>query len=95
MLQELVVDIGECLQEVTYVYKIRSFRNEKVAGPSLLLQRLLGLLLGTGENIWPIADRRVPSHDPRNISGTHFGSNPFSFLRWQTGAESVKLLQAA
>ena len=34
MLQELVVDIGECLQEVTYVHEIRHFRNEKVAGPS-------------------------------------------------------------
>ena len=34
MLQELVVDIGECLQEVSCVHKIRHFRNEKAAGPS-------------------------------------------------------------
>ena len=34
MLQELVVDIGECLQEVSYAHKIRHFRNEKAAGPS-------------------------------------------------------------
>ena len=34
MLQELVVDIGECLQEVSDAHKIRNFRNEKAAGPS-------------------------------------------------------------
>ena len=24
---------------------------------------------------WPIADRRMPSNDPRNNRGTHFGSS--------------------
>ena len=26
--------------------------------------------------IWPIADRHLPSNDPRNNCGTHFGSSP-------------------
>ena len=29
---------------------------------------------GQGKN-WPMADRRVPSYDPMNICGTHFGSS--------------------
>ena len=38
--------------------------------------RLLGLILGTEKN-WPIADRRVPSNNPRINCGKHFGSSPF------------------
>ena len=41
----------------------------------LLSQRLLGMLLGPRKKNWPIADRRVPSNDPRNTCGTHFGSS--------------------
>ena len=40
---------------------------------STISQRLLGLFLGAGKN-QPIADRHVPSNDPRNHCGTHFGS---------------------
>ena len=29
------------------------------------------------EKNWPIADRRVPSNNPRNHCGTHFGSSSF------------------
>ena len=45
-------------------------------------QRHLGLLLGI-EKIWPIADWRVPSGDPRKHCGTHLGSNPFLFVKWR------------
>ena len=34
----------------------------------------MGLLLGTGKN-WTIADWCVPSNNPRNNCGTHFGSS--------------------
>ena len=45
-------------------------------------QKHLGLLLGI-EKIWPIADWRVPSGDPRKHCGTHLGSNPFLFVKWR------------
>jgi len=58
-------------------------------GTSFLSQRLLELLLGTGEK-WPISDRRVTSNYARNNCGTHFGtsslfvSKVYSVLRWKT-----------
>ena len=30
---------------------------------------------------WPIADRRVPSNNPRNSCGTYFGSNLLTFVQ--------------
>ena len=53
----------------------RQFRNKKDTGLSYIEQRLLGLSLGTGKKKWPIADRHIPSNDPRNHCGTHFGSS--------------------
>ena len=50
----------------------RNFGNEEKPGPSLLSQ---GRLPGTGKKMWPIADRRVPSDEPRSNCGTHFGSS--------------------
>ena len=41
---------------------IHHLRKEKKTGPSKLLQRILGLLIGQGKN-WPIAEQRVPSND--------------------------------
>ena len=46
-------------------------RSDKETGS----QRHLGLLLGTGEKHWPIADQCVPSNHPRNNCGTHFGTS--------------------
>ena len=46
---------------------------KKKTWPTWLSQRLKGLLPGKGKN-WPIADWRVPSNNPRNNCGTHFGS---------------------
>ena len=37
---------------------------------------------GTGKN-WPIADRCVPSNDPRNNCGTYSGSSSLAFLKWR------------
>ena len=51
----------------------------------LLSQRLLGMLLGR-----PIADRRVPSNDPRSFCGTHFGSS--SLLVFQVANLNSSLL---
>ena len=56
----------------------------------LLLQRLLGMLLGPKAKNCPIADRRVPSNHPRNICGTHFGSS--SLLVFQVANLNSSLL---
>ena len=55
---------------------IRHLRAEEETGPSWFLQRLLGLLLGTGK-IWPIADRRVQRSQKqlREISRFQFPSH--------------------
>ena len=52
-------------------------------GPSKLLQRFLGLLLGAGKNNWPIADRHDISNDPTNNCGRISAPVPFSFLKWR------------
>ena len=49
----------------------------------LLTQRLLGMLLGLKEKNWPIAARRGPSNDPRNICGMHFGSSSLFVFQWR------------
>ena len=64
-------------------YVIRHFRYGKETGRSLLSQRLLGLLLGTGKKNWPIADRRFPSNDPRNRCETNSAPVSLSFLKSQ------------
>ena len=58
-------------------------RNEREIGSSWLSQRLLGLLLGTGGENWPIADRRVP----RTNCGLRFGSS--FVLRFWSGELTV------
>ena len=57
-------------------YVIRHFRDGKETGPSLLSQRLLGLSLGTGKK--KLANRRVPSNNPRNPCQTN--SAPVSLI---------------
>ena len=63
----------------SFKFQLTSLGYEKT-GPSLISQRLLGLLLGTREK-WPLVDLRVPSNDPENncrtqtrkrLSVTHF-----------------------
>ena len=63
---------------------IRDLRNVKETGTSKRLPSLLGLLPGTGEN-WPIADKRIPSNDPRNISApvlSRFKSGEYAVDEW-------------
>ena len=47
------------------------FGNEKEA-----FEKTSGTISKDRGKNWPIADRRVPSSDPRNNSGTHLGSSP-------------------
>ena len=63
----------------SFKFQLTTLGYEKT-GPSLISQRLLGLLLGTREK-WPLGDLRVPSNDPENncrtqtrkrLSVTHF-----------------------
>ena len=57
------------------------FEKEKETGLRKLLQKRLGLFLGTGNKInW-----RFPANDPRSNCGTHFGSSSRLVLRVVNG----------
>ena len=73
---------------VTPVNCVRHFRIEET-GPNYLSQRLLGLLLGTGETNWPIADRYATSNDPRINCGTYFGSRSLLVSKVTNRAHSL------
>ena len=80
--QQKLVEVMSALQS----FLIRHFGKE--SGTSYLSQWLLGLLLRTGKNLWPIADQRVLSYNPRNNCGINFGSSPLkALLNEETNAE--------
>ena len=76
---------------------IRHLRAEEKTGPSWLLQRLLGLLLGTGK-IWSIADRRVQRSQKqlREISRfqfpSHSRSGELTYMYFAVGLRVKKLI---
>ena len=51
--------------------KIHHFRIEE---SELTFAKTSGIVSRDRERTWPIADRCVPSNDPRNNYETHFGS---------------------
>ena len=54
------------------------FRNEREGNwAEVTFAKASGTVVGDREKNWPIAYRRVPSNNPRNNCGTHFG---FSLL---------------
>ena len=58
-------------------YVIRHFRYGKETGPSLLSQRLLGLLLGTGKKNWPIGASPVTT--PETVARPIRHQSPYRF----------------
>ena len=54
---------------------IVNFTTEMETGSRKLSLRLLGMFVAKDNERWPIADLHVPSNDPRNTCGTHFGSS--------------------
>ena len=64
--------------EIALVYSfmiIATLKTRRKLGRVNFCKDFWGCYWAKGKN-WPIADRRVPSNDPRNNCGTHFGSSP-------------------
>ena len=69
--------------EITLVYSfmtVGTWKTRRKLGRVNFRKDFWGCYWAKGKN-WPIADRRVPSNDPRNNCGTHFGASPLLFSK--------------
>ena len=55
--------------------KNSSLNKREVNWVELIFAKTSGIVSRERQNNWPIADRRVPSYDPRNNCGRHFGTS--------------------
>ena len=68
-----MVDISGCGD--AHITLIASLKKREGNWDELTFAKTSGTVTKDVEKIWPIADQRVLSNEPRNNCGTHFGSS--------------------